>query len=124
MKKILIVEDQADIRRLLCTTLEDEGRELREAVDADAGWLAVLDWRPDLVLLDIMMPGSIDGLQLCERIKSDPATRATRVVLVSARGHRNDLGIGREAGADDYLSKPFSPQRLMEIAERLLQAPS
>ena len=72
----------------------------------------------------IMMPGSIDGLQLCERLKGDPATRSIKVVLVSARGHRNDLGIGREAGADDYLSKPFSPMRLIEVVEHLLRPQS
>jgi DNA-binding response OmpR family regulator len=100
-------------------TLKADGRELTEAVDGASGWDAALRVRPDFVLLDIMMPGEPDGLQLCRRIKADALTRAAKVVLISARGHRNDMAIGREAGADDYLLKPFSPQRLIEVIRAL-----
>ena len=119
MKKILIVEGQAEIRKLLRLTLGSAQRQLTEAVDGASGWEAVLRDRPDIVLLDIMMPGDPDGLQLRQRIKSDPQTAHAKVVLVSARGHRNDVVIGRQAGADDYLLKPFSPQRLVEVVEAL-----
>lgn len=119
MKKILIVEDQADIRNLLRMTLADEPFELSEAEDAARGWLAALQVQPDLVLLDIMLPGEQDGLQLCQRLKADPRTRHARVLLVSARGHRNDVEIGRRAGADDYLMKPFSPARLLQVVQQL-----
>lgn len=122
MKTLLIVEDQPDIRRLMRTTLESDGFEIAEAVDAAAGWEAALRLHPDLILLDIMMPGEIDGLDLCRRLKADPATCAAKVLIVSARGHRNDVGIGRDAGADDYLLKPFSPMRLIEVVEQLLAA--
>ena len=115
MKQILIVEDQPDIRKLLRMTLGREDRLISEAADGASGWQAVVRLRPDVVLLDIMMPGDPDGLQLCERIKSDESTRHAKVVLVSARGHRNDLLIGKQAGADDYLIKPFSPQRLADV---------
>jgi CheY-like chemotaxis protein len=120
MKKILIIEDQPEIRLLLRATLEADDCEIAEARNAQEGWDEALRSRPDLVLLDIMMPGGIDGLELCRRLKADPATREIKVILVSARGHRNDMKIGREAGADDYLLKPFSPQRLQESVERLL----
>jgi DNA-binding response OmpR family regulator len=119
MKKILIVEDQPDIRKLMRLTLEADDREIAEAADGASGWEAVMRIRPDIVLLDIMMPGDLDGLQLCRRIKATDLTRETKVVLVSARGHRNDMIIGREAGADDYLLKPFSPQRLLELVQLL-----
>ena len=121
MHKILIVEDQADIRMLLRTTLEDEDVEMRECGRADEGWAETQRWQPDLVLLDIMMPGDMDGLDLCRLIKGTPATQRAKVVLASARGHRNDMRIGLEAGADDYLMKPYSPARLREVVMRLLQ---
>ena len=119
MQQILIVEDQPEIRKLLRMTLARADREISEAIDGASGWQAALRVCPDIVLLDIMMPGDPDGLQLCERIKSDAATRKAKVVLVSARGHRNDMVIGRQAGADDYLLKPFSPQRLVEVIDAL-----
>jgi two-component system, OmpR family, phosphate regulon response regulator PhoB len=119
--KILIVEDQPDLRKLMRMTLEQDTHEVHDAVDADAGWQAVLDLQPDLALLDIMMPGQIDGLELCRRIRADVRTHAMKVVLVTARGHRNDMVAGLDAGADDYLLKPFSPLRLLEIVEQLGQ---
>lgn len=117
MEKILIVEDQSEIRKLLRLTLRADDREIVEAIDGASGWDTALQIRPDIVLLDIMLPGDLDGLQLCRRIKSHAQTCHAKVVLVSARGHRNDMAIGRDAGADDYLLKPFSPQRLLDVVQ-------
>ncbi|MDT8999972.1 response regulator [Paucibacter sp. APW11] len=119
-RKVLIVEDQPELRALLRMTLEDEAFELVEAADAEAAWAEVQQQGPDIVLLDIMMPGAFDGLELCRRIKADARLQRCKVVLVSARGHRHDLEIGRQVGADDYLIKPFSPQRLLEVMHGLL----
>jgi len=119
MTRVLIVEDEAAIRSLVRMTLADTGFELTEAVDAASGWEAALQTQPEIILLDIMMPGGMDGLQLCQRLKADARTQSAKVVLVTARGHRNDIGIGREAGADEYLLKPFSPQRLVELVQIL-----
>lgn len=124
MKKILIVEDQPELRFLVRATLEREGLEIHECANADDGWREALRLSPDLVVLDIMMPGSMDGLQLCKRLKTHAATQRARVVLASARGHRNDVLIGKDAGADDYLMKPFSPARLRDVVERLLLEPA
>ena len=122
MKRVLIVEDQADIRKLIRMTLEFEDYEIHEASDGAAGLRVARDIKPDLMLLDVMMPGELDGLQVCHHIKSDAATRDTRVVLLTARGQARDREIGREAGADEYLVKPFSPLQLIETIERLLVA--
>jgi len=119
MTQILVVEDQPELRKLMRMTLAQVDCDIAEAVDGASGWDQALRVRPDVVLLDIMMPGDLDGLELCRRIKADDRTRAAKVVLVSARGHRNDMSIGREAGADDYLLKPFSPSRLVEVIQRL-----
>ncbi len=117
--KILIVEDQADLRKLMQMTLGLDDHELHEAPDAHAGWDAALAHQPDLVLLDIMMPGTLDGLDLCRRLKADPRTSRAKVVLVSARGHRNDMQIGMDAGVDDYLLKPYSPMRLLDMVSAM-----
>ena len=119
MTTILIVEDQPDIRKLGRLTLDRADREITEATDGESAWAAIQAKCPDIVLLDIMMPGQPDGLQLCERIKGDQATCRAKVVLVSARGHRNDMVIGRQAGADEYILKPFSPSRLAEVVQAL-----
>lgn len=120
MKRILIVEDQPDIRKLIRMTLEFEPYDVHEAADGVTGLRVAGEVRPDLMLLDVMMPGELDGLQVCRKIKSDPELKAIRVILLTARGQARDLEAGREAGADEYLVKPFSPLQLIETIERLL----
>lgn len=115
MKKILIVEDHADIRRLIRMTLEFEDCEIHEAADGAAGWAAVNRLRPDLVLLDVMMPGETSGLELCLAIKIDPALAGVKVIMLSARGSSADCQAGLQAGADAYLVKPFSPMQLLAL---------
>jgi len=78
--------------------------------------------QPDLILLDVMMPGELDGLQVCARVRALPALQGTRVVLLTARGQTQDRDAGQEAGADEYLIKPFSPLQLIETIERLMPA--
>jgi two-component system phosphate regulon response regulator PhoB len=120
MKKILIVEDQPDIRKLIRMTLEFEDYEIHEAADGAFGLRMASAVGPDLVLLDVMMPGELDGLQVCQRIKSDPKLAGLKVVLLTARGQARDREAGQLAGADDYLVKPFSPLQLIESIERLV----
>lgn len=114
MKKILIVEDHADIRRLIRMTLEFEPVEIREAPDADAGLALARSWQPDLVLADVMMPGSIDGIGLVRALRADAALHQVPVLVLSARGQSADRQAGLDAGATDYLVKPFSPMQLLE----------
>lgn len=119
MKKILVVDDQADIRKLIRMTLEFEAFEIHEAADGQAALQQVQSLRPDLVLLDVMMPGALDGFEVCRAIKTDPAHRGTPVVLLSARGRAEDLEAGQRCGADQYLVKPFGPLQLLEIIQRI-----
>ncbi|HEX5310896.1 response regulator [Aquabacterium sp.] len=120
MKRILITEDQPDIRKLIRMTLEFEDYDIREAPDGAEGLRIVREFHPDLVLLDIMMPGELDGLQVCKRIKSDPQLSQIRVILLTARGQVADKQAGKDAGADGYLIKPFSPLELIETLENML----
>ena len=120
MKKILIVEDQPDIRKLIRMTLEFEDYEIHEAADGAFVLRMASAVGPDLVLLDVMMPGELDGLQVCQRIKSDPRLAHIKVVLLTARGQARDREAGQQSGADDYLVKPFSPLQLIETIERLV----
>lgn len=119
MKKILIVEDHADIRRLIRMTLEFEDCEITEAGDAQAGWDAAQAQRPDLILLDVMMPGGSSGLDLCRAFKASPTLRQVPVVILSARGSSTDREAGLAAGAGAYLVKPFSPMQLLELIGQL-----
>jgi DNA-binding response OmpR family regulator len=120
MKRILIVEDQEHIRELIRMSLETGEFELQEAEDGDSALRMAAQWAPDLMLLDVMMPGSLDGLGVCQRIKTDPARKRTRVVMLSARSQAADRQAGLKAGADDYLVKPFSPRELLQLVRRLL----
>jgi DNA-binding response OmpR family regulator len=115
MKKILIVEDHADIRRLIRMTLEVEEYVILEAADAQDGWDLARRGHPDVVLLDVMMPGEINGLDLCLALKVDPAFASTKVVVLSARSCSADREAGLRAGADAYLVKPFSPMELLTL---------
>ena len=120
MKRVLIVEDQADIRKLIRMTLEFEPYEIFEAADGAEGLRKAVEIVPDLMLLDVMMPGDLDGLQVCSQVRANPTLQGTRVVLLTARGQVKDRDAGQHAGADDYLIKPFSPLQLIEAIERLM----
>lgn len=118
MKKILMIEDHADIRRLIRLTLEIENFEIAEAGDGSSGAVLAQSFKPDLVLLDVMMPGAINGLQVCRLLKA--RSPATRVLLLSARGRSEDIEAGMQAGADGYLVKPFRPLQLIESVHQQL----
>ncbi|WP_348697126.1 response regulator [Duganella fentianensis] len=120
-KRILIVEDQPDIRKLIRMTLEFSGYELHEAENGDRGYEMALALNPDLMLLDVMMPGSMDGLQVCRKLKDDPAHAGIHIVLLTARGQKVDVDAGAAAGSNAYLIKPFSPLELMDMADHVLQ---
>jgi CheY-like chemotaxis protein len=112
MADVLIVDDQANIRRLLSVTL---GREF-SLVEADNGLAAlamIRQHKPRVVLLDVMMAGQIDGLQVLDAIKIDPSTASIAVAMVSARGQQDDIETARRRGADAYFVKPFSPMQVV-----------
>ncbi len=119
MRKILIVEDHADIRKLLRMTLEFEDYDIQEAGTGDLGLQMARQGAPDMVLLDIMMPGQLNGLEVCRLIKRDAALRHTKVVMLTARGQSSDRAAGLQAGADDYLVKPFSTLQVLETLRRV-----
>ncbi|KQP13193.1 response regulator transcription factor [Pseudorhodoferax sp. Leaf267] len=118
MRKILIVEDHADIRKLLRLTLEFEDYDIREAGDGDSGFALALAFCPDVVLLDVMMPGTLSGLDVCRGIKSTASLGRTKVVMLTARGQSGDREAGIQAGADEYLVKPFSTLQVLETLRR------
>lgn len=120
MKSILVIEDQPEIRQLLALTLQDLSCELHEAADAQAGLELARALLPQLILLDVMMPGPLDGLALCSVLKADPQLRQIKVILLTARGQAEDVKAGHAAGADQYVVKPFSPMALVEAVSRLL----
>lgn len=122
MKTILIVDDHADIRKLIRLTLELDNYQIHEAADGNSAMRFMLSAQPDIVLLDVMMPGPLSGLDVCRRIKATPAFQAVRVVLLSARGFAKDREAGFQAGADEYLVKPFSPLQLIELLSEVPKA--
>jgi two-component system phosphate regulon response regulator PhoB len=100
-------------------------RQLHEADNGDNGLLMAQRVQPDLMLLDVMMPGSLDGLQVCQKLKTDPRYENIRIVLLTARGQKSDIEAGERAGANAYLTKPFSPLELLDRIEQLLsEAPA
>ena len=121
MKSVLIVEDQADIRELIRMTLELEEVSIEEADNGERGLQAARASHPDLMLLDVMMPGALDGFAVCKQIKADPDTRRMKVVLLTARSQDSDRQEGDRAGADAYLTKPFSPRQLLGVVHGLLR---
>ena len=110
--KVLIVDDHAEIRRLLTVSLQGE-YQILEAVDGASALLAIRRQHPRVVLLDVMMPGGINGLDVLDSIKSDPLTSSILVALVTARGQVVDLDDARKRGADAYFTKPFSPLKVI-----------
>ena len=119
MYRILIVDDDPDIRTLVAVTLGDSHAIMEAADGVDAISLARKE-AFDLVLLDVMMP-RMDGFEACRQLKGDPLTTNTPVIMLTARGTREDLERGREAGADDYFVKPFSPIALLDKIAKVLE---
>ncbi len=121
MKKILIVDDHPEIRELVEVTLRIGDFEISQAADGDQALAIARLERPDLILLDVAMPNSpIDGFEVCRQLKSDPATRNIRIVMLTSRVQEIDRQLGQQVGADDYFTKPFSPLQLMNKVEELL----
>jgi CheY-like chemotaxis protein len=119
MHYILIVDDHADIRRLLSITLGKQ-YEIVEADNGAAALKAIEKYHPVAVLLDVMMPGEIDGLQVLDAVKSNVKTRDTLVAMLTARGQQSDRDDANRRGADAYFVKPFSPlQVVMWLREQL-----
>lgn len=117
---ILVVEDEDDIRELVSYTLAREGfRVLRAAAGEEALEIAKAR-NPDLVILDLMLPG-IDGLTVCRILQRDPATSGIPVVMLTAKGEEADVVAGLELGAEDYVTKPFSPKVLLARVRRILR---
>jgi two-component system alkaline phosphatase synthesis response regulator PhoP len=109
---ILVVEDEEDIRELLKYNLEKEGYQVFGAATGEEALKNVRDRLPDLILLDLMLPG-IDGLDVCRRLKGEAQTRHLPIVMLTAKGEEADIVTGLELGADDYVTKPFSPRVLL-----------
>lgn len=119
-KRILVVEDEAPIREMLCFVLEQKGYETVEAEDYADGLAKVREPYPELIVLDWMMPGG-SGIQFIKQLKQDEVTRQIPVVMLTARGEEEDKVRGLEAGADDYITKPFSPRELVARLKAVLR---
>ena len=117
---VLIVDDNPENLTVIGELLQPRFRVRVANGGPRALRLAAASPQPDLILLDVMMPGTLDGLQVCARVRANPALQGTRVVLLTARGQLQDRDAGQQAGADEYLIKPFSPLQLIETIERLM----
>lgn len=116
-RKILVVDDNTELRMLISLTLDFSQCQLLEADNAEKGLALIKQHKPEIVLLNVMMPGELDGLSLCRMIRADKSLDGIRIVMLSAKGQQKDVQLGMEAGADDYVVKPFSPSALMEKLE-------
>jgi len=119
-KHVLIVEDERPIREMIAFGLKRAGFEVREAEDCRAARAALADARPDLVLVDWMLP-DMSGLELTRALKRDRETRELPVIMLTARAEEGDKVAGLEGGADDYVTKPFSPRELLARINAVLR---
>jgi len=112
MKKILIIEDDDHIIELLKFNVENNGYAVSVAMDGHEGLDKAINELPDLILLDLMLPG-IDGIEICNKLKNKDRTKDIPIIMLTAKGHETDKILGLEIGADDYMTKPFSVRELM-----------
>jgi len=117
--RILVVDDEIYIVHILDFSLGMEGYEVVTALDGEQALEKARAEKPDLIVLDIMMP-KLDGYETCKRLKADPETKDVPVILLSAKGRNVDQKVGFEVGADDYITKPFSPRKLVERINAIL----
>ncbi len=119
MTTILVAEDERDIRELITFTLKYHGFEVITADNGEQALQLASEAQPDLLLLDVRMP-RLSGYEVCQRVKQQESTRHIPVVFLSAKGQEAEIQQGRQAGAVDYILKPFSPQELAERLKALL----
>lgn len=117
---IVVIDDENDIRELIQYNLTKAGYDVRCAASGEDGLALINQCSPSLILLDLMLPG-IDGLDVCRTLKRNPALAAIPVIMISARGEEADVVSGLEIGADDYVSKPFSPRVLLARVRSVLR---
>ena len=120
LTKVVIVEDEPDIYEALTYSLQHEGYRVWSEVDGRRGLELIREKTPDLVLLDLMLPG-VDGMEVCRQIKSDPVVKGTCIIMVTAKGEESDVLVGLGFGADDYVTKPFKTRELLARVRAVLR---
>ena len=110
--KVAVIEDDRDINELIAYNLQKEGFNVIRSLDGGQGLFLIQKERPDLVLLDLMLPG-MDGLEICQALKQNGATKDIPIVMITAKGEESDVVVGLQMGADDYITKPFSLKVLL-----------
>jgi len=118
--RILILEDEPDIREILEYALKRDGFDVVSATDGQSGLAAARRLVPDLIMLDLMLPG-LDGLEVCRQIRSDPSTAGIAVIMVTAKGAESDVVLGLGLGADDYIAKPFKTHEVVARTRAVLR---
>ena len=118
--KIVVIEDEVDILEVINYNLSKEGFDVCSALDGEEGLALIKKEVPDLVLLDLMLPG-LDGIEICRTLKADYSTRSIPIIMVTAKGEESDIVLGLGMGADDYVVKPFRPRELMARIRSVLR---
>ena len=118
--KIAVIEDEVDILEVINYNLSKEGFDVCSALDGEEGLALIKKEVPDLVLLDLMLPG-LDGIEICRKLKTDYSTRSIPIIMVTAKGEESDIVLGLGMGADDYMVKPFRPRELIARIRSVLR---
>lgn len=121
MFKVLIADDEHNIRNILDFSLNAEGFDVVSAHSGEDAFQAAVEDHPDLIIMDVMMPGQ-GGVETCRQLQQDRRTAAIPVILLTARSSREDRAAGLAAGAREYITKPFSPQKVIEVVQSILGA--
>lgn len=119
-EKILVVDDEQDLVKLIRYHLEKDGYKVLCAYNGDDALFLTRKERPELIILDLMLPG-IDGLEICKKLKADQELAHTAIVMLTAKGEESDITLGLKLGADDYMTKPFSPKELVARVQAVLR---
>lgn len=121
MRTVLIADDEPSLRLLVNATISSDEYAVVQACDGDEAWVMVQTHRPTVVLLDVQMPGR-SGLEVARLIRAEPGLAGTKIILLTSKAQETDVRAGYEAGADRYLTKPFSPLELLDTVERAIDA--
>lgn len=119
-EKILVVDDEQDLVKLIRYHLEKDGYKVITAYNGDDALFLTRKERPELIILDLMLPG-IDGLEVCRKLKADQEFAHTAIIMLTAKGEETDITMGLKLGADDYMTKPFSPKELVARVQAVLR---